>query len=409
MSSENAANSTKKARVPVEDWVNGWLIKHGAVLDIKTGVVYFGDDPNPIDLLISKLILAADRINYDPGVGKIKCALDIWRPTQITNARNAVIKQIAYDESLDDAAIVAFIHEVTGKKNNPTDVAVMKHFIWQIKRKLLRLKVGHHMMPIFFGKTNAGKTEAIKRFLSPIYELYKSPQDMTVIKDERSSRIMYDCYCIFFDEMARAGAIDVNRLKNTITSEDVSYRPMATNNVTTLVNNSTFIGATNSTLIETIYDPTSMRRFWQIETKPFLDRDIINSLPYLEMWKSVDPYQDSPIISQLPIIHAIQHNEFRNMFPLEDYLKNFCRPLPMEEYKNWLTSDRLYDNFKSWLAWQNLQKFTPTCHRFTRSFRNFKIKKEGEVTSYDFGGVIYQKKRDSGEVKYGIQPSKTAF
>ncbi|UEM23096.1 hypothetical protein JL100_010245 [Skermanella mucosa] len=46
--------------------------------------------------------------------------------------------------------------------------AVLQHFIWQVGRKIRGMTVGNHMMPVIIGQQGGGKTEMVKRFLSPL-------------------------------------------------------------------------------------------------------------------------------------------------------------------------------------------------------------------------------------------------
>ena len=47
--------------------------------------------------------------------------------------------------------------------------AVLKHFIWQVKQKLLRRPVKHHLMPVVFSpEQGSGKTTFVQKFLGPL-------------------------------------------------------------------------------------------------------------------------------------------------------------------------------------------------------------------------------------------------
>ena len=146
-----------------------------------------------------------------------------------------------------------------------------------------------------------------------------------------------------------------------------------------------------------------MRRFWQINTIDVFNHDEINSISYLDIWKSVDPFEPSPIKLHLTDIRKLQHRELRNMYPLEEYLTNHCDPMPEDQFSNWMSDVTLYNNFKSWLEWQNLDKFTPTINKFLNSFRQFIKSEAGVLTTYEVNGRVYLKKRNEEGIKYGVK------
>src|SRR5207302_233324 len=108
-------------------------------------------------------------------------------------------------------------------------VAVVMHFIWQVKRKLNGLKVDHHLMLVLHGKQRSGKTEATKALLKPISLLIDMPGDLTILGDERQVFRQEQFYVTFFDEMAKADKVNVDALKNRITTERVQWRVLGAN------------------------------------------------------------------------------------------------------------------------------------------------------------------------------------
>ena len=57
-------------------------------------------------------------------------------------------------------------------------------------------------MVVVLGKTGAGKSEAIRKFIKPLSELTDCPQDMMFVNDERQVFRLTRCYIVFADEMA---------------------------------------------------------------------------------------------------------------------------------------------------------------------------------------------------------------
>ena len=63
------------------------------------------------------------------------------------------------------------------------DMDILKHFIWQIKRKLWKKPVKEHIMPVFVGATGAGKSYNLLKLLEPIEELTYQAPSMTMLND----------------------------------------------------------------------------------------------------------------------------------------------------------------------------------------------------------------------------------
>lgn len=181
----------------------------------------------------------------------------------------------------------AWVKAVTGKED-ATDLNVMLHWIWLVKRNSLKLPVVHHIMPIITSaRQGGGKSTAVKSLLEPINELtleLKVPQ----VVDERSFT-MFENYLIgFFDEMAGADKVEISDFKRNVTSSTLTYRPMRTNFQQKINNLCSFIGASNSEIYEIIKDTSGIRRFFPIKALDLLDHDAINAVNYLELWQGID-------------------------------------------------------------------------------------------------------------------------
>lgn len=185
--------------------------------------------------------------------------------------------------------------------------SVIEHFVWQVKRKVFGLKVDFHNMPIFRGKQKSGKTTAIKKLIGPLINYSFEPM-MSIVNDSREYFSFTDNYICFFDELVRSQQADINALKRLITIDKLTYRILSKNENSVSPNNCTFIGATNSNIDEMIYDPTGMRRFFQIPCLDQLDWSLINSTDYIKIWTSVNENSSSPIFGCLAEVEELQLN-----------------------------------------------------------------------------------------------------
>jgi hypothetical protein len=396
----------------MELWVRGWIDENNIELSYKTGLMKMNGKEIEPDTLVTTaylnnlawaennpiLTLEGKTVKRRPySQADIEHVMKLWITEQQSSVIPVYRDLIEFNPmSLDEGnkAIENFIVAVTGTPNK-VDIAIMKHFIWQVKRKMNSLHIDWHLMPIFYGDSGSGKTRAISELLRPLNELSYFAPSMSVLDDSRESSVFSKFFIIFMDEMAKAERTNVESIKNKITSETISYRKLGTNINCTIRNNATFIAATNSDLLDLIYDPTSARRFWQIKTLKRCDWSLINSINYLAMWQCVNEQIDSNIKEYLPIIQEVQENELRVKSPIElwliDYRDSFKPKIvntsdDKSKSEELMDGDRkvdeeslynvsfLYDEFVTWAERQKFKHF-PTMNKFGRELTNLGVYK----------------------------------
>lgn len=110
-------------------------------------------------------------------------------------------------------------------------------------------------------------------------------------------------------------------------------------------------------MAETIYDPTGVRRFWEIKSRAkdqYWDEvsktvwEQINKLDYLAMWQSVNEHSSSPILPHLKEIRTYQDSELRNRDSVELFVEEELEVLTRDSNQNeWSTASDLYQTYKS--------------------------------------------------------------
>lgn len=270
----------------------------------------------------------------------IDASLDLFQASHREEFFDKLVSKIcAYRPS---TLVEQFVEAITGARD-PKDVAVMKHFVWQVKRKLLGLKVEHHMMPILSGKTGSGKSEAIRNLLSPLQEL-TAEKDLEEVCDKREFKALTEYYIVYVDEMPKAEKADMNRLKKVITSEDLTVKPLHTNEQETYINRSTFIGTTNESVDMLLKDSRSARRWYQMVSPEVCDWDKINSIDYVNLWNSIDAQAECPVKGILVDIRAKQEED-----RYQSYTEIFVRDCHLEKTKAGITSSaRIYEKYREW-------------------------------------------------------------
>ncbi|TXN81267.1 VapE domain-containing protein [Methylobacterium sp. WL8] len=254
----------------------------------------------------------------------------IWDDQQ--DRRNRIMRPFV--ENTPDPAVVARAAVVWTRLVATTlaidvalGVAVLQHFIWQVKQKLLNRPVHHHMMPIVISPVQGtGKSTLVGLFLGPLHELASDPVALSDFADTRSSDL-YRFPVVFIDDIDPIGRTAVPTLKRLMTSKAVRGRTLGTSNSDRRPQLSTLIGTANESVSALIADPTGHRRFFGL---PFRNGaaqkggdsaiwQVINETDYDLLWRSVDTFGPAPIIPFLDALAAVQSAQ-APCDPLRDWL-----------------------------------------------------------------------------------------
>lgn len=335
-----------------EPWLRAWIEVNGAEYSYKNQSLVIDGRVKPIDGVL-------DRLHLDSLEGPrfsdrtIGAALGQWMEEQDRLAVDELRAKLAYDSTVPGTAVEVFVAACTGK-TDPVDVQVMRHFIWQVKRKLSGLPVDHHLMPILFRERapgskgqGGGKTTAVARLLRPLQEVVTNLADLKEAIDPRGLKRYTRSFVAVVDEMARGETANTDSLKWLITSEVMSWRVLGSNKDAHGVNRATFIGTANKNLTDLIYDPTGVRRFYQIECLETLHWQVLNELDYLLVWRSVDEQGPAPILTVKAELDARQE-AWTPKDALEEWLSEIERR-PEADKKTWPNSRALHLQFSDWL------------------------------------------------------------
>lgn len=277
-------------------WVDVWFSSKNIKMK-SCNEFYIGKDKIPFDILVATM--NCDFIANKPEKTRINLqvlrnALDLKISIEQRKIRAMIVEKLTYKPDLN-GNMQRFITALLGKYDFITDM-VFRHFIWQVKRKIFGKKVYDHLMPIIYGSQGIGKSEAIKRFLSPLDGLWIEGK-FTDLIDDRNSKFFESNYIMFFDEMKGATKADIEEIKERITADFIKFRLLYSHNMMRVENNCTFIGTSNKPVSLLIRDESGMRRFYEIEILGNCDWDEINKIDYLAIWKDVDESLDKPFIS----------------------------------------------------------------------------------------------------------------
>ncbi|MCX6125408.1 MAG: hypothetical protein NTV34_11780 [Proteobacteria bacterium] len=131
---------------------------------------------------------------------------------------------------------------------------------------------------------------------------------MGIFDDIHSKRMLSRNFVVVFDELQGSEDVDINNMKQIITASTLEWRVMRSEQVGSAPQNATFIGCTNEPVKTRIVDPTSARRFWELRCLGQIDWNVINSIDYMALWRSVDETGPSPVIELVGAIREQQNH-----------------------------------------------------------------------------------------------------
>ena len=264
-----------------------------------------------LEQLTHEIILAADYEGFSLPEKILWAYVYSWRQEKIKQVWDEVRRRLgeAVEPALGERALTDFLFAVTGEAD-PKNFAVLQHFIWQVKRKAFGLPVGHHMVPVFIGKTGGGKSIAVEHFLSPLEPLW-TVGTLEICGDKREHALFEDYLVVNMDEMEKADKADLQALKRVISSSTLNQRIMKTNLHDHIRMRATLIGSSNESLDQIIKDPTSNRRFYPIQCLPREKAEphfefVKKGITYLHAYQAIDPLKDTPARPLLDEIRAVQ-------------------------------------------------------------------------------------------------------
>jgi len=337
----------------------------------KIKVIY--SDPKTLTMkyLLAEIIFQNKKLDLNFNEKELTNALEKWVKRKKDDISSDMMMTVAYEspvlEELAEPEWDKFINAIT-TENIEESKMVLKHFIWQVKRKMFRLPVSYHMMPVFFGPQEAGKSTVVRDFLcKPVQDFFAST-DFSTITDNRSHDI-WDNYVLFFDEMGRSAVTHLEDIKRKITEDAFNSRVLGKNSDTLVVNRSTFIGTTNKDISRLIFDDTGMRRFYQVDCKSRLDWHITNNIDYLRLWRSVNERAESPLMKDSELLANIK--KVQNSKRLIPMIERWLRERPHQPFvEERIMAQAFYDEYVKFEKANNNDRCDTTSNKFGRDIKD---------------------------------------
>ena len=266
------------------------------------------------DAIKNELIVWREEKCQKYSISALQAQLQLFVNMVKEQAAMHIYNKIAYDPSCIDEGndCLSELYQVWKiKERYEIFETLMKHWMWQVKRKLLDRDVKWHIWINFSGGTGIGKSETVRAMCEDIFEDFYNETSISKLFDEtREVQRLSTKYIINMDELAvnAAGLEDDGRikadqkatLKSILTGKKFDARVYCTQQQTT--NRITFscISSSNNHLYDVVYDETSMRRFFEFNCG--LDKGSQSLFKHMNekiftkfvaLWKSVDENRDN--------------------------------------------------------------------------------------------------------------------
>ena len=261
--------------------------------------------------LADQMLLHCKQDDYDFSKGDIERALRQVMRAEKHERRNKVMRPLLIELPAQEQELArqqwAHLGERLFEMDAELAVAILRHFVWQLKQKVLGRAVVHHLMPVVFNPIQgSGKTTFVRKFLSPLRELATGAALLSDFTDRRSEDI-YRFPAVFIDDVEQIKPASVTVLKALLTADGIRRRRLGTSMTVGVRQAATPIGTSNTSIERLITDETGHRRFAMMpfrngQTAKGGDGDvwkIVSSADYNLLWRSVDTFAPSPIMPHL--------------------------------------------------------------------------------------------------------------
>lgn len=311
---ENMPSEQKEEKLPVSQFIEQWVKANGNYWHMSAawkeieytdhGVV----SPKDLDSLRSAIMLYIYDNGLKYGVDEVKTAVTVMAMKKQQEALKKMVDNIKYDPKYVEAgerylrALYGFFKPTASFEKW---CMMLRHWAWQVKRKVFNLEVMNHIWINFMGGTGLGKTTALKKMTSPLDDFVSQTTVAKLFDDTKEIKRLTENYVLIFDELAlnveseTGGTLNADQkaiLKSMLSGDKLDARVYGTQQQSKRKITFSCISSANTHLYDVIFDETSMRRFYEFDckgTKPdsydeinkFLDNSYV-------FWRSIDESLD---------------------------------------------------------------------------------------------------------------------
>jgi hypothetical protein len=336
-------------------------------------------------------------INYET----FKRAYSLVMADGVAKARKDLVDVVKFQGNEDLSHLEAWLKATTNRVDR-TELAVMAHFIANVKRKMANLPVMWHIMPIFYGPQGLGKTIAIQQLFEAVLGTSFANSTLSTALNDFSQHFLEHYFVVLFDEMAGMDREDVNALKRIITSNGGAFRKAHASDMSEYENLCSFIGTTNEPTPLLLKDSTGARRFFEIKVEQKTDQmalglhgHVTGTIDYFKLWRGINELEANRYFLQARKEIEFAQESLVAIDPVREFMKDH-KCYPVLETSNGQNSERTYilhtALFTAYLDWAK------SANQITALSRNQFLRKLKYFGYTTVAGNV----RENGKVGYHV-------
>lgn len=307
---EHTPVDKEEEKKPCRQWIGEWLAtrKDNWRFNASWSLItyYYNGIPHnkTLDDLKDALMETVYQEQLAYKVEEVKTTLNCMARDADGFAASTIFQRIAFQEKMVepcDRFLKGLYDYCKPEESFEIWCMLWKHWGWICKRRMLGFPVVWHIWINLYGATGIGKTTLIKKLCEPMIDYVSITNISTLFDSTREIAKLSSYYVLVFDELAvntegePGGNITEDNkavLKSILTGDYLDVRVYGTQKQSKQKITFVPISSANNHLYDIIFDPTSMRRFFEFHCTAEKPKSFDKINKYLErsdvFWKGID-------------------------------------------------------------------------------------------------------------------------
>lgn len=339
--------SEKEQRTPPSTFITNWIASHADEWEIspmgKRITLHRRGIPIDKDITDLESTMLVDIYNKQLPYreGEISRGLKVHFMGRYHDGVANMFENIRFNEK-NVAGVDKWINNMYNWLKPVEDLEIfrvmMMQWGWQTKRKILGRNVKWHIWNNFYGASGLGKTTAIKKICKPMEDVTSTTTMSKLFDDTREVKRLTENYVLIFDELAinsegeegeKLSGDQLSTVKSLITGDTMDTRVFTTQEQSKKRITFSCISSANQHLYDVVYDPETMRRFFEFHCQAkatgkfdMIQKTLDNSVYF---WRGIDENNDNGYFDpDSPIgqtISGIQRHYYPTKSSVFDWMK----------------------------------------------------------------------------------------
>ena len=247
-----------------------------------------------------------------PQVGPIKVMLQEWLRCRDFESRDILRDDMRHREVdlSPDSVLREVLRRFKPKTPLKLSVYVLKQWMWQVKRFMYGMEVKAPLLVNIYGEGQGTGKTTLTEEMTKVFGSYRQNADLSQAMDTRHNKLWTENYVVLFDELAKADGeggrqtaasskASLAVLKFLLTSKEIAQRDMGRTRFSKGSRTFSALSSSNIPVSEILFDPTGMRRFFEIEILADIKKEgglevtyervkFLREVDWLSVWRGID-------------------------------------------------------------------------------------------------------------------------